>query len=234
MSYRFESRIRYSEIGENGCLTLPALLDYFQDCGTFQSEDIGQGMEVLKKRNRAWILAAWQIVVSRYPKLGEEVVTVTAPYDFHSVMGMRNYYMETKEGERLAWANTFWTNFDTRAQMPARITEEDIKGYDLDEKLDMEYAPRKIRLPEQWVPKEAFVVQKHHLDTNHHVNNGQYIRMAEDYLPDGFAVHQMRAEYKAQARLHDEIRPSVSVQKDQVTVLLKDRENKPYAIVEFR
>ena len=31
MSYRFESRIRYSEIGENGCLTLPALLDYFQE-----------------------------------------------------------------------------------------------------------------------------------------------------------------------------------------------------------
>ena len=234
MSYRFESRIRYSEIGENGCLTLPALLDYFQDCGTFQSEDIGQGMDALKKRNRAWVLAAWQIVVSRYPRLGEEIVTVTAPYDFHGVMGMRNYYMETKAGECLAWANTFWTNFDTRVQMPARITSEDTRGYDLEEKLEMDYAPRKIRLPDQWTQKESFVVQKHHLDTNHHVNNVQYIRMAEDYLPDGFIIHQMRAEYKAQARLHDEIRPAVNLQEDQVTVLLGNREESPYAIVEFK
>ena len=45
MSYRFESRIRYSEIGENGCLTLPGILDYFQDCCTFHSESIGQGMD---------------------------------------------------------------------------------------------------------------------------------------------------------------------------------------------
>ena len=42
MSYRFEGKVRYSEIGEDKCLTLPAILDYFQDCCTFQSEEIGQ------------------------------------------------------------------------------------------------------------------------------------------------------------------------------------------------
>lgn len=31
MSYSFESRVRFSEIGEKGCLTLPGVLDYFQD-----------------------------------------------------------------------------------------------------------------------------------------------------------------------------------------------------------
>ena len=66
----------------------------------------------------------------------------------------------------------------------------------LDEKLDMEYAPRKIALPRDMVQEEAFVIQKHHLDTHHHVNNGQYIRMAADYLPEGFVIRQMRAEYK--------------------------------------
>ena len=50
MGYSFDSRIRYSEIGENGCLTLPGVLNYFQDCCTFHSESIGQGMEVVKKR----------------------------------------------------------------------------------------------------------------------------------------------------------------------------------------
>ncbi|MGN0381038.1 MAG: acyl-[acyl-carrier-protein] thioesterase, partial [Suilimivivens sp.] len=37
--YTYKSRIRYSEIDEGGNLRLETLLDYFQDCSTFQSED---------------------------------------------------------------------------------------------------------------------------------------------------------------------------------------------------
>ncbi len=45
-------------------------------------------------------------------------------------------------------------------------------------KIEMDYAPRKIALPKEREVQNAFSVQKHHLDTNHHVNNCQYIRMA--------------------------------------------------------
>ena len=107
MSYCFSGRVRYSEIGENGCLTLPGILNYFQDCSTFHSEAVRQGMEVLKERKRVWVLSAWQVVVERYPKLGEEIVTATWPYDFKGFMGMRNFTMKTAEGESLAYANTF-------------------------------------------------------------------------------------------------------------------------------
>ena len=80
MSYSFKGRVRYSEIGEDGCLTLPGIQNYYQDCCTFQSENIGQGMEALEERQRAWVLSSWQIVVNRYPGLGETIVALTAPY----------------------------------------------------------------------------------------------------------------------------------------------------------
>ena len=233
MSYRFESRIRYSEIGENGCLTLPGILDYFQDCCTFHSESIGQGMDTVKKRSRAWVLSSWQVVVNRYPRLGERIVTTTAPYDFRGFLGMRNFTMETCEGERLAYANTIWSNIDTRTGHPEKLTEEDTAGYELSEKLEMEYAPRKIALPKELEPQNAFSIQKHHLDTNHHVNNCQYVRMAADYLPEGFAIHQMRAEYKKQAVLGDVFYPRVSRGDEKVIVVLEDEKNEPYAVVEF-
>ena len=57
MKYSFTSRIRYSEIGEDGNLTLPGLINYFQDCSTFQSEAIGEGVAELKKRGCAWVLS---------------------------------------------------------------------------------------------------------------------------------------------------------------------------------
>ena len=47
--YEFESRVRYSEIGHRGTMTLPALINYFQDCSTFHSEEVGLGMERLKQ-----------------------------------------------------------------------------------------------------------------------------------------------------------------------------------------
>lgn len=233
MSYSFEGRIRYSETGENGCLTLPGILDYFQDCCTFHSESIGQGMEAVKKRGLAWVLSSWQVVVDRYPRLGETVKITTAPYDFRGFLGMRNFTMDTQDGERLAYANTIWSNINIETGRPEKLKDEDIKGYELSERLDMVYAPRKIALPKDLEAKEAFTVQKHHLDTNHHVNNCQYVRMAADYLPEAFSIHQMRAEYKKQAVLNDEFYPQVGSADGKVTVVLANQQGEPYAVVEF-
>lgn len=233
MRYSFKGRVRYSETGENGCLTLPGIQDYYQDCCTFQSEEIGQGVTELVKRQRAWVLSSWQIIVNRYPKLGETIVASTVPYGFKGFLGMRNFTLKTETGELLSYANSIWTNIDTNTGLPARLTEEDTRGYVLNEKLEMDYAPRKITLPENMMQEEPFVIQKHHLDTQHHVNNCQYIRMAADYLPEGFAIHQMRAEYKRQALLGDVFYPAVKAEEKNVTVALSAEDGKPYAIVEF-
>ena len=233
MSYSFKGRVRYSEIGENGCLTLPGIQDYYQDCCTFHSEEIGQGMDVLEKRKRAWVLSSWQIVVNRYPRLGENIVAATAPYGFKGFLGMRNFTLKTEEGELLSWANSIWTNIDTQTGLPARLTEEDVKGYVLDEKLNMDYAPRKIALPADMEKEEPFAIQKHHLDTHHHVNNCQYIRMAADYLPEGFVIGQMRAEYKKQALLGDVFYPAVKLENGKITVALCCENGEPYAVIEF-
>lgn len=99
---------------------------------------------------------------------------------------MRNFCMETEDGERIAYANTYWTYINAENGLPVKLTERDTAGYEMEEKLDMDYAPRKIILPGEYEQQEAFAVQKHHLDTNHHVNNCQYIQMAMDYLPADF------------------------------------------------
>ena len=65
--YTFDSRVRYSETGEDGLLSLPAIVDYFQDASTFQSEDLGIGIDFLKEKDLLWVMSAWQVVVHRYP-----------------------------------------------------------------------------------------------------------------------------------------------------------------------
>ena len=195
MAYSFSGRVRYSEIGENGLLTLPGILNYFQDCSTFQSEEVGLGIDILKEWKRIWVLSAWQVVVDRYPYMGERIKTSTWAYGFRGFMGLRNFTMETEGGERLAYANTFWTYIDAENGLPVRLEAKDTDAYrgkdgKMESKLDMEYAPRKIVLPEDYEQQDSFAVQKHHLDTNHHVNNCQYIRMAADFLPEDFVMNK--------------------------------------------
>jgi acyl-ACP thioesterase len=97
----------------------------------------------------------------------------------------------------------------------------------------MTYADRKIALPEAMEPQKSFPVEVYHLDTNHHVNNGQYVKMAGLYLPKDFEIAQMRAEYKKSAVLGDLICPAVCEENEKVVVSLNDEAGNAFAVVEF-
>lgn len=231
--YKWDGRVRFSEVGEDKRLTLDGIVNYFQDCSTFQSEDLGNGMEALEALHRVWVLSSWQIVVNEYPKLGEKITTGTWPYDFNRFLGSRNFIMYGEEGRVLAYANSLWTYLNSENGRPTRIDDEVAGLYAIEPKYDMEYAERKIPLPEKMSEETGFLVDVHHLDTNHHVNNGQYIKMAGLYLPKDFEIAQMRAEYKKSALLGDMICPRVHHEDTKVVVSLNDKAGNVFTIVEF-
>ena len=88
-------------------------------------------------------------------------------------------------------------------------------------------------MPEHTVQRETFTVKPHHLDTNHHVNNGQYVSMARDCFREDFTIRQLRVEYKRQALLGDQIIPCLAAEGDRYVVSLNNPDSQPYAVVEF-
>lgn len=233
MAYQFESRARYSEMGVDRKLSLEALVDYFQDCSTFQSEELGRGLEFLQKRNRVWMILSWQIEILRRPELGEKIVVETWPHGFKAFYGYRNFVLKSEQGEYLAKANSVWVYIDTGTGRPARIGDEIHSAYVLEAPLEMKEVSRKLQMPENCEKMESFPVGRQHLDSNNHVNNGQYVNMAEEYLPEGYEVAGLQVEYRKQARLHDVIVPMVHTGADEVTVCLCDESGSAYAIVVF-
>ena len=232
MPYQFRSRVRYSEVGEDQRLTLPGVINYFQDCSTFQSEDLGAGLEKLTARGKAWVLASWQISIDRLPALGEEIAVQTWPYNFKGFYGERNFRILSADGQTLASAASMWIYLDTASGHPIKVEEDIRAAYQLEAPLPLGPIARTIPMPPGSIKKEEFVVVKSHLDTNHHVNNGQYIVMAQEYFPEDFTVGQMRVEYKKSAVLHDVIVPFVCVEEQRCTVSLCGADEKPYAVVE--
>ena len=142
--YTFDSRVRYSETGEKGLLSMTGIVNYFQDASTFQSEDLGAGVELVSGLGVVWVLNSWQILVHEWPKLGDRIVVGTFPTFFKGFMGHRNFFMEDTDGRRLAEANSIWTLLDIKKGVPVRVPAEISDKYELFPPLPMEAAPRKI------------------------------------------------------------------------------------------
>lgn len=234
MEYRMKHRIRYSEIGADHLVSISQIVRYFQDCSTFQSEDIGYGLRITEAKNRAWLLLSWQIIVDRYPAFGEKITIGTWAYDWKKFYGYRNFDMKDEAGNRIAYANSIWIYTDTQTMLPVKLESKELEAYGTEPRIDMDYAPRKIRLPKEYEEKNPFPIIKAHIDTNHHVNNAQYIELAGEFLPNDYHIHQVRAEYKHAAVLHDMIYPRASVQADRHVVQLCNETGVPYVIVEFK
>lgn len=232
--YEFSGRVRYSEIDHRGTMTLPALINYFQDCSTFHSESIGLGMERLKLKQKAWVLSYWQIIIDRYPKLYEKIITGTFATEFKGLFGNRNFYMKDEEGGRIACANSIWVFMDLEKGRPCRPAEEDIAPYGVNEPLDMPYEDRKISVPEVFEDREPFPVRKYHIDTNEHVNNCQYVQMALEMLSGDISVRQVRVDYKKSAVLGDIIYPGVAQDQGRIVTELRDENKRPYAVIEMK
>ena len=234
MKYEIHQRVRYSEIDELKQLTLPAIINYFQDCSTFQSEELGVGVSYLADKQRAWILLGWQIVVKRRPSFGEEIVVQTWATDFNQIYGNRNFQIESKSGESLVRANSIWVCMDTQRGRPCKADIKDIECYGTVKALKMETVSRKIERPDEWEVLAEFPVRHYHIDTNGHVNNSQYIQMAGEFLPVHYETEQLRVEYKKAAIFGDVIIPRIAREDERVVVELCDKDGKAFAIVEYR
>ncbi len=231
--YYFDSRVRFSETDRNQILTLESIVDYFQDCSTFQSEDLGVGIDPLTKRDLVWVLSYWQIIVDQYPRLGDFIRIGTHPHEFKGFMGLRNFYMMNEAGKKIVRANSLWTLLNRRTMRPVRIPADILSAYDLENKIEMDYEPRKITVVGEGTEGKPIQVEKHHLDCNNHVNNSQYIRIATSFLPKELPVRQLRAEYRMQAHLGDWIYPVCCGSGERTAILLCNDKKEPYTIIEF-
>ena len=116
-----------------------------------------------------------------------------------------------------------------------RAQKEDIEGYgEPGLRLDMDYGSRRITVPDVYEEREGIRITRHHLDTNHHVNNARYVEIAKELLPEDFVVRELRAEYKKAAVLGDYMIPRVTKSQDGYVTALCDHQGGAYAVIMLR
>lgn len=235
--YEYKIRIGFSDCDTNKTFTLTSLIDAFQDCSTFQSEDLGVGFDVLTQNNLVWVINYWELNILRLPKLCDYVTVGTYPYDFKGCFGFRNFYMKDEKDEYIVKANSMWTLVDTISSRPSKAPQFISQAYELEQKLDMTYNPRKVLIPESndvlTLEKDPIHIQLHHLDSNHHVNNGQYVKLAMSALGEEENIASLRIDYRKQAHLGDTIYPVVYKTDNKSIVALYDENKSAFSVAEF-
>ena len=232
MMYSYKSRIKYSEIDHTGHLTFLALMDYFQDCSILQSIAVGLDYEHLSTFQKAWVITGWQIEVTRYPGLNEEIKVGTFATGTKGLRSHRNFVLLDNKGEILVKADSTWALIDLKTGRPLRPQPEDVDIYGVSEPLKMSDPWLKIKNAEMVEEFPSFKVKKGHLDTHQHVNNVKYIQMALGFLPEDCKVVKLRVDYKKAALLGDDIFPRLAREHHRTLVELWGEE-RPYSLLEF-
>ncbi len=231
--YEYDIRIGYHQVDENKTLTIPALIDLFQDCSTFQSEDLGIGVDYCRENNFFWVINNWQVEIDSLPQLCDHVTIFTFPYEFKGFVGKRCFGLKLN-GETVVRASSVWSLLSTETYLPVRTNELMHERYVLEEPLPMGPFKRKIAVPEGGEKQLPITIQNVHLDANHHVNNGKYVAMGASFLPEDVKIKEIRVGYLSQAFLGDVIHPRLVEIEDGYIVSLEDKDGKPYAVMEFK
>lgn len=244
--YSFTSRVRYSEIDETGKLSIPSLVNYLQDCTTFGSEELGLGPAHTAETGLAWLLSAWKIDIAELPSFGDEIRVSTWATGFKGLRASRNFTVcrasDDAAAHPLVRADSSWFMFDANKGRPIRIPESESAPYVEDARndspLDLPPIQRVIRIEGEGQACTPITVTGAHIDTNHHVNNAQYVSLALGVLEEGevstpcaLDVHYSRA-----AKLGDTIYPHLHRESPangspSTIVTLDDEAGSPYAIV---
>ena len=233
MGYEFSSRIRYSETDQNQKLTIPHLADYYQDCTVFHDAEAGFGVDFWRERGTMWVLGSCKFLIFRMPQCGENVTIRTDAISVRRCIGERNFTMRGEDGKMIAAGYGKYAMVDLKTGKPRDVPPDlgDRYGYGDPLPMVMEKG-RILDVPDTETP-EPFPVSRHHIDTNHHVNNAQYMQMMMDYLPRDFDIRMMRVSFHRSAVLGDVIYTHIARDGNIIRARLSDESGEPYVIFYF-
>ena len=60
--YTFNTTVSYSRLDRNGSVPYYEIMNYLQDCSTFQSVALGVGPDHMKEVNKGWVVLAYKIL----------------------------------------------------------------------------------------------------------------------------------------------------------------------------
>lgn len=220
-------QVRYHECDAYGHVNHAHYLRYMQEAAFYASAAVGYTVQRYESEGYIWLAYETDIAYLQSLHYGDVVNVKTWVANFRKVRSLRMYeFRRADSDELIAQAQTDWVLLNMKTRFPAPVPQSMIEAYTANAILDSTTGVGKRIVTPPPAPPGAFSMRKRvewrDIDTAQHVNNATYLNYIEDCAIQaaascgwpmtrlreggfGFVARQHHLEYKAPARLDDDL-----------------------------
>ncbi len=217
MKYQKTYSVRVFECDPSTKLSFSSLLNYMQDIAADHTVELKITIPELFKRGLTWMLSRYHISVSRYPAYMEKIIFKTWIAEHKGMFSIRDYSMETEDGEILALITSSWVLYDLKNKNIVNVEILDLGCYALPERaIDDHFSS--LKTPEEIQHTIDLEIRKHDIDINRHANNRVIVEWALESLPLDFLNNHelidLEITFKGQAFYGTTVTSASQINKD--------------------
>lgn len=239
MVFEEEMKIGVEDVGKNNCITNVGILRMFENIGSYHSDKAGYGLLDIEKNGVSWILLDWKVKVLKRPMYGEKLLVRTWGRNTKKVTTDRDYEIYNENKELCVIATSKWALIDIQSKTLARITQEVIDNYKIEQEFVFEEAEiEKVTIPKNYISKYTFKPTRRNIDVNGHMHNIHYLELAYEMLPQEVyekgIYNNFRISYKKEIKFGDIISCCYTFENNKHSIVFKnEKENAINSIVEL-
>jgi acyl-ACP thioesterase len=215
MDFSRDYLIHYYEADTSRRLTLPALVQYFEDIAILDSASKGLDLAYFDETKIGWMLLKWDIRITRLPLYDETVKVATRVHAMKKFLADREFSLYDRTGAEIISGRSNWLLADAVKRRPLRISEDMQAKYQASygsesDFITIDEVPGITPADEngQGVYRTSIKTVHSDIDTNRHVNNVRYISWSLDTLPpeivNSSVPVSLRVQYKKELKLGEE------------------------------
>lgn len=173
--YQEEFMIRTCNCDMTGHWRPSAILETMQEMAGVHSELLGLGRHALLEKNIVWILTRVEVVMDRYPAIGDKITVETFPMPTRRWFFPRYFIFRNEAGEQIGCAGTLWALLDVTTR---KMAAPDAAGDRIPDNSDLTAPmgmPATVREAAGEAEISRFLPLFTDLDVNQHVNNTRYM-----------------------------------------------------------
>lgn len=203
--YQEQLKLRSCHCDMMGTWKPSAILELMQEAAGAHGELIGFGRSTLIQQGLVWVVSRVEVVMDRYPTIGETVTIETFPMPVRRWFFPRYYIFRDEQGEEIGRAGSLWLLLDWNTR---RMAKPDAVAHLLPDNSDLKAPlglPATVMEISGTSTHDTYRPVYTDLDINLHVNNTKYMDICCNAL--GIETMQQYVLQRFNVNYSQEIRP---------------------------